>query len=1052
MKAYDTYSPSIPEVEEPHVEEHKPLPEASEIFRTEEKPKAGPQPRKKRQPETAQPRKVASGPTVKTRSRKEKVDYVTKTREFVKGETLRWILGLFLGCMAVYLGVAFISYFVTCITDQAEINNTAIGASGEIANYGGEGGARISEFLINECFGIGSFVLIIWLFALSLKQLVGRPRFKTINFTIKCLVALITVSLIVGLLTLGFNSSVNWGGYHGRYVNEFVIHFLGWTGGIILCLFMAGCFVLICMRDVVKWIIKIKSQRAERRRKERERQAEIRERERELEEMRLYEQGDEGYSQVYDNVVENPEGPEENVVFGTEESGVYSSLPDFEDIEYSIPSEEGSPEIDSKLSNQTESSNQAENITEFSRRKEEEPVSKYSEEKETSENESSNFPEISAANNTDNVKENVEDAYSEKIETPETSQPVSRANEVFQSEQIEVPRDDSPLNQIKDESKSNMSEEEDVETVDIEEKVPAGQTNEPDSSTTEAFTSHETPTSGETQNLNKEAVVVASVNPSPQGVTTVPPSSNGEKEDKLDMVINVNHISQTSAKRTVIAPLMPGSFPYKFPPYDLLREGKAMVIIDEDEQQENKDRIEKTLLDFKIPITNIRATIGPTVTLYEIVPDKGVKVASIKRLVDDIALSLSSEGVRIIAPIPGKGTVGIEVANKKRQTVSMRTVIKSKAFQENQFELPVAMGSTISNDVFITDLAKMPHLLVAGATGQGKSVGLNAIIASLLYSKRPDELKFVMIDPKMVEFALYEPIERHYLAKLPDAQDAIITDMTKAVETLNSLVVEMENRYLLLKDIHTKNIIEYNRKIKEGHGNPAAGHRYMPYIVVVVDEFADLIMNVGKEVEKPIARLAQKARAVGIHVIIATQRPSADVITGMIKGNFPSRIAFKVSSGIDSKTILDSTGAQYLIGKGDMLILNNGPITRVQCAFIDTPEVEALCEYISRQPYGQGAYILPEAIQEGGKENESVSLTEVDELLEECAKLVVSSNHGSTSALQRHFSLGYNRAGKIMDQLEALGVVGPPQGGKPRSVLVDMVRLDEIISNMRSRK
>lgn len=515
------------------------------------------------------------------------------------------------------------------------------------------------------------------------------------------------------------------------------------------------------------------------------------------------------------------------------------------------------------------------------------------------------------------------------------------------------------------------------------------------------------------------------------------------------MVVKVNNIAQINTSRESSESMLPGMHPYKFPPAEILREGSDHIAVDAAEQMDNKEQIKKTLLDFGIPIVSIEATVGPTVTLYEIVPDRGVKINRIRNLGDDIALSLKAEGVRIIAPIPGKGTIGIEVANNDPQTVSMRTIIKSRKYQESKYKLPIAMGSTISNEVYIADLAKMPHLLVAGATGQGKSVGLNAIIASLLYRKTPDELKFVMIDPKMVEFSLYAKIEAHYLAKIPDAEDAIITDMEKVVATLSSLCVEMDDRYQLLKAAHTRNIEEYNDKIKARSLNPAEGHRFLPYIVVVVDEFSDLIMTAGKEVEIPIARLAQKARAVGMHVIIATQRPSTNVITGIIKANFPARIAFKVSSGVDSKTILDTTGAQQLIGRGDMLISNNAPMVRVQCAFIDTPEVEAICDYIERQPYGQGAYRLPEPVVSGSGDSDSEpgnNFGDKDPLFDEVARLIVSSNTASTSSLQRRYSIGYNRAGKIMDQLEAAGIVGPAHGGKPRSVLVDAITLESILN------
>ena len=438
-------------------------------------------------------------------------------------------------------------------------------------------------------------------------------------------------------------------------------------------------------------------------------------------------------------------------------------------------------------------------------------------------------------------------------------------------------------------------------------------------------------------------------------------------------------------------------------------------------------------------------------TLYEIRPDTGVKIAKIKNLADDISLSLAAIGVRIIAPIPGKGTVGIEVANKDPQTVSMRTIIQSKVYQERKQRLPIALGSTISNDVYIADLAKMPHLLVAGATGQGKSVGLNAIITSLLYSKRPEELKFVMVDPKRVEFSLYSKIEKYYLAEIPNCEQPIITNMENVVATLSSLCVEMDERYKLLEKAMVRQVHEYNDKFRAKRLDPREGHRFMPYIVVIIDEFADLIMTAGKEVEMPIARLAQLARAVGIHVIIATQRPSTNVITGMIKANFPVRIAFKVSSGVDSKTILDHTGAQQLIGRGDMLISNNGEVTRVQCAFVDTPEVEEVCDYIARQPYPQGAYILPEPLIGGdadGGDIDQASLGKKDPLLEEVARQIVMSSTASTSAIQRRYEIGYNRAGRIMDQLQALGVVGPATGGKARDVLVDQVTLESILASM----
>ncbi|MCD8386508.1 MAG: DNA translocase FtsK [Bacteroidales bacterium] len=485
---------------------------------------------------------------------------------------------------------------------------------------------------------------------------------------------------------------------------------------------------------------------------------------------------------------------------------------------------------------------------------------------------------------------------------------------------------------------------------------------------------------------------------------------------------------------------------YRFPSIDLLEDRKSGAVIDMEEQQANKDRIVKTLGDYNIPISRIEATVGPTVTLYEVVPAEGVRISQIKRLEDDIALSLSALGIRIIAPIPGKGTVGIEVPNRDPQTVSMRSVIASKKFQECKMALPMAMGATISNDIFIADMAKMPHMLVAGATGMGKSVGLNAIIASLLYKKHPTELKFVLIDPKMVEFSLYSRLERHYLAKLPDEDDAIITDMGKVIQTLNSLCVEMDDRYALLRKAGVRSLEEYNKKFTERRLLPSDGHKYLPYIVVIVDEFADLIMTAGKEVETPIARIAQKARAVGIHMIIATQRPSTNVITGIIKANFPGRIAFRVIQMVDSRTILDSPGANQLIGRGDMLFSHNGSMERVQCAFISTEEVESIIQSIDQQVGFEHAYYLPEYIPEGAEGAAAGANTgERDALFDEAARFVVQRQIGSTSSLQRQFNIGYNRAGRLMDQMEAAGIIGPVNGSKPRAILMDSMSLEQML-------
>ncbi|MBR6928595.1 MAG: DNA translocase FtsK 4TM domain-containing protein [Bacteroidales bacterium] len=531
-----------------------------------------------------------------------------------------------------------------------------------------------------------------------------------------------------------------------------------------------------------------------------------------------------------------------------------------------------------------------------------------------------------------------------------------------------------------------------------------------------------------------------------------------EPENKVELVIEKTPEEETVEKpknmehHTIDTPFDPRYElrDFKFPTLDMLNDyGDKKSEINEEELNANKNKIVETLGNYGIAIDKIKATIGPTVTLYEIVPAAGIRISKIKNLEDDIALSLAALGIRIIAPIPGKGTIGIEVPNSKPDTVSMRSVLSSEKFQKAKFALPCAIGKTISNETYVFDLAKMPHILMAGATGQGKSVGLNAIVASLLYCKHPSELKFVMVDPKKVELTLYNRIERHYLAKLPDSEDAIITDVKKVVRTLNSLCIEMDQRYDLLKAAECRNIIEYNEKFKARKLLPTEGHRYLPYIVLVVDEFADLIMTAGRDVEAPIARLAQLARAIGIHLIIATQRPSVNIITGSIKANFPARIAFRVISAVDSKTILDQSGANQLIGRGDMLLSTGNDLVRLQCAFIDTPEVEVITDFIGSQRGYAEPFLLPEVPDEEGENIDIEDDGERDSLFEEAAHIVVQTQQGSTSMIQRKLKLGYNRAGRIIDQLEAAGIVGPFSGSKSREVKVkDEFALEQILRDI----
>ncbi|MGC6470200.1 MAG: DNA translocase FtsK 4TM domain-containing protein [Flavobacteriales bacterium] len=585
--------------------------------------------------------------------------------------------------------------------------------------------------------------------------------------------------------------------------------------------------------------------------------------------------------------------------------------------------------------------------------------------------------------------------------------------------------------------------------------------NEPveEEESTEDKQNHELSVEAEPQIIDEELSkldVTEEVTPSNQTTNLVEEEDNNSEEE-IGIEVHVNEENTLSSKdiKTKLEDL--GDYDptldlsnYKIPKVNLLNEyGSGKIEIDKSELEANKNRIVETLANYKIGIESISATIGPTITLYEIVPEAGIRISKIKNLEDDIALSLSALGIRIIAPIPGKGTIGIEVPNQNPATVSMKTVISSDKFQNCAMELPVAFGKTISNETFVADLAKMPHLLMAGATGQGKSVGLNAILASLLYKKHPAQVKFVLVDPKKVELTLFNKIERHFLAKLPDSEEAIITDTKKVINTLNSLCIEMDQRYDLLQNAHCRNIVEYNKKFIARKLNPNDGHKYLPYIVLVIDEFADLIMTAGKEVETPIARLAQLARAIGIHLIVATQRPSVNVITGIIKANFPARVAFRVTSKIDSRTILDAGGADQLIGRGDMLISLGSELIRLQCAFIDTPEVEKITDYIGNQRAYPEAFLLPEYVGDAEGGTSSSDLDDRDSLFEEAAKVVVQHQSGSTSLIQRKLKLGYNRAGRIIDQLEAARIVGPFEGSKARQVLIrDEMALEELLNNL----
>ncbi len=984
MKQYHNYSPEISTSEEgveSFVEEQ---PERPDPPTTGRKRNA----RRQAVQETTAAAK-RSGKTDQTKPKEESKEKIGVSigksfKEWKDSIVTRFVLGIILGGLGFWFAVAFVSYFSSCIVDQSMTASSLSGPGTEVANDAGEGGARLTEFVINQGFGVGALVIVVWLLCMSMKLLIGYPRFRTLDFTIKSLIAFITLSVVIGMVSIGLDTDVNWGGFHGRYINEIIYSYIGWSGAIIISVVLVSIFVVICLRDAIKWVLKKKRAYDEKRRIQREaeeaeqqKQEEVNEmRKRELHEQALAGEGVEAEKPETEPVVA------ENVKFDPDADTLFD-FPDLEDEE--------------------------EPYTEFENL-EEDPDSLAGSEEPMEENtyivEEKTFME-NVVNSNENQSVNPAEALACDLQEEETD--YVKVNEVAQT-----------VDNVYSTEQMAQQAYLPVEPEDKKEQV------------------------AETNDIRTEQEKTESLEDAEE-------SPEEEEAPEEVMTVNVNQIEKAS---TQVGSSYDNNFfshDYKFPPTDYLRPGSDKISVDADELLENKQKIKQTLLDFGIPITSIEATVGPTVTLYEIRPDTGVKIAKIRNLVDDLALSLAANGVRIIAPIPGKGTVGIEVANKEAQTVSMRTIIQSKAYQNSKYKLPVALGSTISNEVYIADLAKMPHLLVAGATGQGKSVGLNAIVTSLLYSKRPEELKFVMVDPKRVEFSLYSKIEKYYLAKIPDSPQPIITNMENVVATLSSLCVEMDERYMLLEKAFVRQVTEYNEKFKDKKLDPREGHRYMPYIVVIIDEFADLIMTAGKEVELPIARLAQLARAVGIHVIIATQRPSTNVITGMIKANFPVRIAFKVSSGVDSKTILDSTGAQQLIGRGDMLISNNGEMTRVQCAFVDTPEVEEVCDYIARQPYPQGAYMLPEP-QVGGdgdaQDVDTANIGKLDPLFAEVGRQVIMSGTASTSAVQRRYEIGYNRAGRIMDQLEAYGVVGPASGGKPRNVLMDAMSFEDLLATL----
>ncbi|MCM1348785.1 MAG: DNA translocase FtsK [Firmicutes bacterium] len=890
---------------------------------------------------------------------------------------------------AAYMLLACISYISESATDQSVLVNSSLemikNRGAKVENTTGWFGAMLSHFLIYKWLGLGSFVLIFYVGTLGL-GLVKLCKFNFWKLTFNCLITGIAVSMIAGLLTFRSSSPTFWGGEHGYYMNAALIDNASLWSAVAVSIALLTAVILIFLNPLAKFFS----------------------------------------------------------VAGKAIATIKKNLALRHDAAI-------------EAAHRTEMRRQAEQAAELARVEEQkaapikkEPIPQKSVEQNSVEQAAPTTPEpLSKPAPLDEIytplKPLVSGLSTPKAETEQETASITTISiapaepETTEAAEIKVAHTEA------------------VELEDIEDSIHSSESPAEDNIHASEEHGDDTPKSEEARPLalalSVDSPSSISLDAEPQPGPSIPleikatqPIEKATDVDSEKLEENTETEKPELTPDTNYDPRADLSH-YRFPELELLRPFSEESTVDEIEQEDNKLRIINILRSYGVEISSISATIGPSITLYEIVPAPGVRISTIKRLGDDVAMSLAALGIRIIAPIPGKGTIGMEVPNKKSRIVSMRSILSSKAYRESKAELPMALGTTISNEVYVTDLAKMPHLLVAGATGMGKSVGLNTIIASLLYRKHPAELKFVLVDPKRVEFSLYKCIEKHYLAKMPEEENAIITESENVVATLNSLCTEMELRYDLLSKAGVRGLKEYNEKFVSRRLNPNDGHRFLPYIVVVIDEFADLILTVGREVETPISRLAAKARAIGIHVILATQRPSVNVITGVIKANFPGRMAFRVTQRNDSQTILDRPGAEQLIGRGDMLISLNGIIDRVQCAFIDTPEVDEICKHIASQQAYPNAYELPDQNMGAGGAVTGNAITDRDPLFAEAGREVIGQGMGSTSSLQRKFNIGYPRAGKIMDQLEMAGVVGPTVGAKPRAVLMDLYSFERYLES-----
>ena len=1008
-----------PDIEEPA--QPQPAQQQQQTPPAQPQPQTQPQPQPQAQRQPRQSAASTSGPAPQPQNAKADKDHVAVnlsdhqtivelTRFFADGR-LRIFFGVLLILFAGYLLIASISYISTASADQSIVINSSgaqISANHDgVANSAGWFGAMLSHLLLYRWLGLGAFIVIFYVGALGI-SMVKLHKFHFWQLTLKSLVASIAISIIMGFLTYGFATDTLWGGEHGFWINNIIVGASSYWGGAALSILMATALVLIFLGPITAFVKSLKAMISRRK-------------------QQLSNRYHTSMAAAKEAIRQEKENREKTATKQPEPS-IDNQVLTPDPVEPAEPSPAPQPAPATPQPARQPEPEAGNNFDPFAAT-EIEP----SEPAQPTEHAAPKPRYVSIPVDQEPSSEQPEVEYTAPPTYYDTPQPA-----------IEMPpaQDDEPMAEIP----TVVDEPEPVDTPAAElmpdpelTELPTVADDElPDSEPTEdnpAETSAEDSTETPAEEIEVE-MTGGTIGQQPA------PTETYETEEAYDEEMPDDDDPSLYDPTAELGH-------YQFPGIELLHHRDSNYVLTEEEQRENNQTIISTLDAYGIKIESIKATVGPTITLYEIVPKRGTRISSITRLGADMALSLSAIGIRIIAPIPGKGTIGMEVPNKNPQTVGIRSILSAAAYHESSAQLPIAMGTTIDNQVYVADLAKMPHLLVAGATGMGKSVGLNTIIASLLYKKHPAELKFVLVDPKMVEFSLYRTLEKHFLAKLPDEESAVITDPLKVIATLNSLCIEMDNRYDLLAKANVREIKAYNQKFISRQLNPHKGHRYMPYIVVIIDEFADLIMTAGKEVEQPVARIAQKARAVGIHMILATQRPSVNVITGMIKANFPARIAFRVTQMNDSRTILDRPGAEQLIGRGDMLISRDGIIDRVQCAFIDTDEVEDVCNHISAQIGYSTAYELPEdrpASGEGGGGKGAIA--DRDPLFPDAGREVITANMGSASLLQRKFNIGYPRAGKLIDQLEQAGVLGPQLGsGKPRAVLMDLYAFENYLDN-----